>query len=664
MNRLKTFGTVSGIFLLISGFLFVTTGADCNRMKPTAVVSDSLQIAQLILLDNGKIPVEDFFKNPEKTSFSISPDGIYVAYLGPYETRLNIFVQKIEGDEQPLRVTSETERDITNYFWKNDNTLLFINDAGGDENFKLYAIDITGKNKKDLTPEKNVRIEIIDELHDFPDEVIIAMNKNNPALFEPYRLNIKTGEKKQLAQNKDIVNPVTIWKVDNNGKLRLAISVEKGTNTHLLYRATENEAFTSILVSDWKDMVEPLFFDENNKFIYALSNLNRDKAALVKIDPNNPENPEIIFEHPDVDVLYAERSPKKHKLISCYYATDKKHTVFFDDDLKEINKEIKEQFPGNDIYFNSIDDSEKNIIIRTYNDRTPGDFYLYNANSKKLKHLAEINPNIKKEQTCAMQAVSFKSRDSILINGYLTLPQGNINKNLPTVVLVHGGPMTRDYWGYRADVQLLASRGYAVFQINFRGSWGYGKDFALKGFKQWGKDMQNDITDGVIWLINQNIADANQVAIYGASYGGYAALAGVTFTPDLYVCAVDYVGPTNLFTLLHNLPSYWEPEKEMMYEMIGDPVKDSLMLMEASPVYHAAAIKVPLFIAQGGNDPRVNRSESEQMVDALRQRNIDVVYMVKENEGHGFKLEENRLDFYKTMMGFLALHMQANKPKP
>ena len=664
LKSFKTFRIASSVFFAFAAFIMITTSADCKHITVERSINDSSLISDLIKLDRGVIPVENFFKNPAKTAFCISPDGKYISYLGPVETRLNIFVQPVDGSSSPIQVTSETDRDISHYFWKNDNTLLYIKDSGGDENFKLFAINKDGGGKRDLTPEKNVRIEIIDELRDFPDEVIIAMNKNNPALFEPYRINIKTGEKKQLAENKDMTNPVTIWKADNKGQLRLAVSVEKGTKTHLLYRSSENEPFTSIITSDWKDMVEPLFFDEENKFIYALSNLNRDKAALVKIDPQNAQEPEIIFEHPDVDIMYAERSPKKHKLISSYYATDKKHIEFYDEGLKRIHEELENKFPGSDIYFNSYDDAEKNIIVRTYNDHSPGDFYLFKVDDNSIMHLATINPNIKPAEMCSMEAVSFYSRDSLKINGYLTFPNGGIKKNLPTVILVHGGPMARDYWGYRADVQLLASRGYAVYQINFRGSWGYGKKYAVSGFKEWGKKMQNDITDGVQWLIDEGIADKNNIAIYGASYGGYAALAGAAFTPETYVCAIDYVGPSNLFTLLNNLPSYWEPEKEMMYEMIGHPVKDSILLYEASPVFHADNIKIPMFIAQGANDPRVKRLESEQMVDALRSRNIDVVYMVKENEGHGFKLEENRLEFYKTMMGFLAKHLKSTQPLP
>jgi dipeptidyl aminopeptidase/acylaminoacyl peptidase len=656
INRYKKFAG-AGVFILLAALLIFLT--QCRKDISENPVDDAELIEQLIQLDKGIIPVEDFFKTPEKTAFCISPDGNYISYLGSYQSRLNIYVQMVGSNEAPVRVTSETDRDIYNYFWKNNNTLLFIKDSGGDENFKLFAIDRVGSNKKDLTPFENVRIEIVDELRDFPDEVIIAMNRNNPALFEPYRLNIETGDMQQLAENRNMKNPVTIWKVDNKGLLRMAVSVEEGTKTHLLYRDTETDTFKTLIVSDWKDMVEPLFFHEDNQQIYALSNLNRDKTALVKINPENPGDAEIIFEHPHVDVMYAERSPRKHHLTTAYYATDKKHPVFFDNQLKNIHARLDSLFPSFDIYFYSFDDKGQNVIFRTYNDKTPGAFYFLNTDTNKILHLGNVNAKINADQTASMQYVSYKATDGLQIHGYLTLPSNGNKKKLPTVVLVHGGPMARDYWGYRADVQLLASRGYAVFQINFRGSWGYGKKFAVSGFKQWGRNMQRDITDGVNWLIEEGFADENNIAIYGASYGGFAALAGATFTPELYACAIDYVGPTNLFTLLENLPSYWEPEKQMMYEMIGNPKTDSLLLHAASPVFHVDRIKIPLFIAQGANDPRVNKNESLQMVEALRRRNLEVVYMLKEDEGHGFRLEENRLEFYKTMMGFLAKHLEA-----
>lgn len=644
------------VYMALMVFL-LTSSCICNK-KEKLPVDDKENIARLIQKDQGNIPVEDFFKNPEKTAFCISPDGNSISCLAPFETRQNIFIQPADGKSDAVRITSETDRDIYDYFWKNDHTLVYVKDAGGDENYKLFAIEKDGSNRRELTPFPNVRIEVIDELRDFPDEIIVAMNKNNPALFEPYRLNIQTGEMQQLAENKDMANPITTWKVDNKGKLRMAVSVEKGTKTQLLYRDSENEPFKTILVSDWKDMLEPLFFDEHDEMIYALSNLNRDKAALIKLDPDNPEHPQVILEHPDVDVMYAENDPKTHHLTMAYYATDKKHLVFYDDTLRQAYKKLQKKFPGFEIYFNSYSNDRKKIIARTFNDITPGSFYLFNTSTNEVTWLGAINSRIDTSQMSHMKAVQFKSRDGILINAYLTMPENAASNNLPVVVLVHGGPMARDYWGYRADVQLLASRGYGVLQINFRGSWGYGKNFAVLGFKQWGLAMQNDITDGVNWLIQNGIADKERIAIYGSSYGGYAALAGATFTPDLYACAIDYVGPSNLFMLLNNLPSYWEPEKEMMFEMIGHPVRDSILLHDVSPVFHAENITIPLFIAQGANDPRVNKQESDQLVDALRSRDVEVVYMLKENEGHGFRLEENRLEFYKAMMGFLEEHLR------
>lgn len=647
------------------GLLFFISALSINgtcEKKTPVVINDEKGIQELISYDQGSIPVEHFFKNPEKTSYTISPDGMYIAYLGPYENRLNIFIRGIDED-LPRRLTSETDRDIGYYLWKNNNTLLFIKDNSGDENFRLYSVTLDGKTQQ-ITKQDGVRINIIDELTDSDDEVIISMNKNNPALFEPYRINIKTGELTKLAENTDLKKPITRWMCDNNGSLRLAVQVEQGTITHLMYREDQNMPFRSIIKSNWKDMVEPMFFDADNKHIYALSNLNRDKAALVRINPEDPDNPEIIFEHPDVDVWWAEYSRKRKVLTNYYYVTDKKNTVFTDEKLGGYYSYLQTQLPGKEIYFSSMDHNEQNIIVRTYSDTTPGRYYLYNALTQKLNMLAVLNESIRSDEMSPMNGVTFSSRDGLTLNGYLTLPKNSNGKDLPVVILVHGGPMTRDLWGYKPEVQLLASRGYAVLQVNYRGSWGYGKSFAQAGFKQWGRDMQNDLSDGVQWLIDNGIADPDRIAIYGASYGGYAALAGLAFTPDIYACGIDYVGPSNLFTLLANLPAYWEPEREMMYEMIGDPIKDSSLLASVSPVLHAENIKAPLFIAQGANDPRVTELESQQMVDALRNRNINVVYMLKENEGHGFRLEENRLEFYKAMCGFLFMHMPAQKVKP
>ena len=334
---------------------------------------------------------------------------------------------------------------------------------------------------------------------------------------------------------------------------------------------------------------------------------------------------------------------------------------YFDKDEEAIRTKLEQKLEGYDINTTSEDKSENIRIIYAGGDRTYGTYYTYNVKEDKLTKIADLAPWIKEEDMVPMHPITYTSRDGLTIEGYLTLPKGYTMenaKNLPVVVNPHGGPWARDSWGYNPEVQFLANRGYAVLQMNFRASTGYGRKFTELGYKQWGQTMQNDITDGVEWLIKKGIADPKRVAIYGGSYGGYATLAGVTFTPDLYACAIDYVGVSNLFTFMQTIPPYWKPLLDMMYEMVGDPVKDKEMMEKYSPVFHVDQIKAPLFIAQGANDPRVNKAESDQMVEALKKRGIEVEYMVKDNEGHGFHNEENKFDFYRAMEKFLDAHLK------
>jgi len=312
---------------------------------------------------------------------------------------------------------------------------------------------------------------------------------------------------------------------------------------------------------------------------------------------------------------------------------------------------------GYEVAVQSENLAEDTLIIAAYNDRTLGRRYVYSVKTDTLTELGEINPRINPADMATMQAITYTTRDGLTINGYLTVPVKSEAKNLPVIINPHGGPWVRDSWGYNPAIQFLANRGFAVFQMNYRGSTGYGRAFWEKSFKQWGRAMQDDITDGVQWLIKEGIADPKRVGIYGGSYGGYATLAGVTFTPELYAAAVDYVGVANLFTFMETIPPYWKPYLSMMYEMVGDPENDKAVLRQTSPVFHADKIKTPLFIAQGANDPRVNKDESDQMVAALRKRGVDVQYMVKENEGHGFHNEENQFDFYGAMEAFFRKHL-------
>jgi len=339
------------------------------------------------------------------------------------------------------------------------------------------------------------------------------------------------------------------------------------------------------------------------------------------------------------------------------FTTWKSEYNFFDAQREAQQKKLENKLNGYEVAIVSNSKAEDKSLVLSYNDKTYGSYYFYDNNTDQLTKLADMSPWLNEADLCDMKPISYQSRDGLTIHGYLTLPKGVLAKNLPVVVNPHGGPWARDEWGFNPEVQFLANRGYAVLQMNFRGSVGYGREFWAASFKEWGLKMQDDITDGVNWLVKEGIADSKRVAIYGGSYGGYATLAGAAFTPDLYACAIDYVGVSNLFTFMQTIPPYWKPFLDMMYEMVGDPVKDKALMEKVSPVFHVDKIKCPLFVAQGANDPRVNKAESDQMVEALKKRNIEVTYLVKDNEGHGFSNEENKFEFYSTMEDFLKKHM-------
>ena len=606
-----------------------------------------------------QIPVEDFFKNPEKSRYLISPDGKYFAFMAPYETRMNIFVQEV-GKDLAVRITNETERDIVGYFWANDYRILFLKDTGGDENYQIFGVDADGENAKALTAFPNVRTTIIDDLPDNETEIIIGLNQRDPYVFDPYRLNIQTGELTMLAENPGNVQE---WIIDHDGKLRVAITLD-GTNTSLLYREKENDPFEIVLTTSFKEKLSPEFFTFDNGYLYALSNLERDKDVLVIFDPATGKEMEVLFENPQYDLDDVSYSRKDKKLLSVSWTGHQQtERHFFDDRFKGISEKIQAKLTGYQYGISSKTKDEMRMIIRTYTDKSLGAYYVYDAAADHLVKIADVSPWLDENKMAHMNCVTYTSRDGLTIEAYLTLPVGYTMKNaknLPVVVHPHGGPWSRDDWGFNPEVQFLANRGYAVFQMNFRGSTGFGKKFWELSFKEWGKTMQDDITDGVNWLIGKKIADPNRIAIYGGSYGGYAALAGITLTPDLYACAVDYVGVSNLFTFMNTIPPYWKPMLDMLYEMVGHPVADSTLLVGSSPVFHVDRIKVPLFIAQGANDPRVNKAESDQMVEALKNRGVEVQYMVKDNEGHGFRNEENRFDFYRAMESFLKEHLSLN----
>jgi dipeptidyl aminopeptidase/acylaminoacyl peptidase len=598
------------------------------------------------------IPMEDFFRNPEKAGYQLSPDGTHISYLKPWNDRLNVFVQKI-GSDEAMRITEATERDIRGYLWLNNNRVGWIQDTGGDENWHAYAVDIDGSNYLDATPFDGVQVRMVDDLEDDDQHILISMNKRNPQIFDVYRMDVNSGELTLVAENPGNISG---WITDNAGVLRMA-STTDGVNTSLLYRKNGTDEFKTVLTTSFKDTLAPLFFDFDDKYVYVSSNLERDKQAIFKWDPETGETLEMIYEHPEVDVGNLLRSKKRKVITGVAFNTDKRHYHFFDETRGALQATLEEKLPGYEVVVADMSKDETKVLVRTYSDRSLGAYYFFDRESGDFSKLADVSPWLDENELAPMKPVKYTSRDGLTIHGYLTLPLGVEAKNLPVVVNPHGGPWARDGWGFNPEVQFLANRGYAVFQMNFRGSTGYGKEFWQASFKQWGRTMQDDITDGVRWLIDQGIADPERVGIYGGSYGGYATLAGLTFTPELYACGVDYVGVSNIFTWLAGVPPYWKPFLDMIHEMVGNPETEKELLEAASPFFHVDKIQVPLLVAQGANDPRVPKAESDQIVEALRSRGIEVTYMVKDNEGHGFSNEENRFDFYRAMEEFLGQHL-------
>ncbi|MGE8548454.1 MAG: alpha/beta hydrolase family protein [Alcaligenes sp.] len=641
--------------------LLLSVGA--HAVVPDSTAADAAAAdAAAVSAPPRRYDIRDFFQNPRRSGFRLSDHGKMIGFMEPapidgHPARQNIFVQELKGSEpvgQARRITAESQRDIAEYFWKGDDTVIYAKDVNGDENYHVIAVNVSTGKATDLTPLEGVRAGVQDDLPDDPDHVLVVHNGRNPEVFDVYKVNVRTGRSTLAAQNP---GDVLGWSTDHEGRVRLATALS-GVDSELRYRDKETEPFRSLIRTDFRTEVSPLFFHADNQRFYALSNRGRDTQALVLIDPRAPDQEELVFELPRHDLMGAGFSRLRKVLTSADYHTDKPGHHFFDPVSEKIHEAIARQLPGYEVAWQDITRDERKFIVASYSDRTPGARYLYDADSNTLHKLADINTALPEADMAPMQPIQFTARDGMTIHGYLTLPLGRPARNLPVVVNPHGGPWARDYWGFNPEAQFLANRGYAVLQINFRSSTGYGRRFWEAGFGQWGLAMQDDITDGVQWLIDQKIADPKRIGIYGASYGGYATLAGIVKTPDLYAAAVDYVGVSNLLTFMNTIPPYWKPFLVKMQAMVGDPVKDKARLEANSPALHADRIVTPLFIAQGAHDPRVNKAESDQMVAALKARGVEVEYMVKDNEGHGFHNDENKFEFYEHMERFLAQHLK------
>ncbi|MDH3626278.1 MAG: S9 family peptidase [Acidobacteriota bacterium] len=598
------------------------------------------------------LPLESFFRKPERTVVRISCGGQRIAWMAPYERRLNIYTRDLT-DGTEMRVTAVTDRDLSGYTWVSDTRLLYARDTGGDENYHLFAVDHDGGNPVDLTPFDGVKCELVDDLPDVDDEVLVQMNRRVPELFDVHRLNVVTGDLTIVAENPGNVQS---WITDHNGQLRAAMTTD-GVHSSLLFRESEQDSWKELASYDFKEYARPLAFTFDNRRLYVTSNLKRDKAAIFVFDPADSAPSELIYEHPEVDVANLIYSRVHKRLLGVAFETDRIERVFFDDEGGKVQALVDSRLPHRENSLVSESKDESRFIVHSGTDRDLGSYHLVDATEMTVEKLFDVSPWLDPDQLAPMEPIRYTARDGLTIPGYLTLPAKGGGRPLPTIVLPHGGPWHRDSWGFNPEIQFLANRGYAVLQMNFRGSAGFGRAFMEKGFGEWGKTMQDDISDAVAWAVDRGTTDPKAVAIYGGSYGGYAALAGVTLTPELYACGVSYVGVSNIFTWIESIPPYWKPYLEMIYEMVGHPERDAERLRATSPLFHVDNIRCPLLVAQGANDPRVPKAESDQIVAVLRERSIDVEYLVKDDEGHGFTNEENRFEFYRLLEAFLARHM-------
>ena len=637
--------------------------------NPDLVSSDE-ELQALVALDKGdyKYKVADYFAKPKASSFSLSPNGKYMSYMENDPSgnkKRHVYIKEI-ATGNVNRAIEEKDELIKGYGWINDDRLFYAMDKGGDENFHIYAANIDGSNAKDLTPYEGVKAGIIDILKDQKDYIIISMNKNNPQVFEPYKLNVVTGEVEQLYSNDDPANPIQGYDFDKDGDLRAFTKMKDGIKMELYYKDLSSGEFNLMKTMNWDESFGIMGFDyasDNKDQAYVVTNLDSDKARIVLYDLKKNELVKEVFSHPDYDVSNMARSRKRNYEIDFFsYNGEKNVLIPVSDSFKAFDAAAKKRFPNKEVYRVDFDDNEETYLVVVQSDKLYGTYYTYDVANKEFTLLYDLMPQLKEEDMAEMRPITFTSRDGLTIHGYITLPKAALEgKKVPMIVNPHGGPQgIRDSWGFNPETQLFASRGYATLQVNFRISGGYGKEFLRAGFKQIGRKAMDDVEDGVRYVLEQGWVDEDKIAIYGGSHGGYATLMGLIKTPDLYTCGVNYVGVSNIETFFASFPEYWKPLTEMVKAIwydLDDP-EEAKIAREVSPVYQVDKITKPLFVVQGANDPRVNINESDQIVEKLRAKGFEVPYMVKYNEGHGFYREENSLEFYSTMLGFLSQYLK------
>ena len=605
------------------------------------------------------IPRQVLFGNPERVSPHLSPDGTRLAWIAPHEGVLNVWVAPADVSagvdwSKAMVVTDDTDRGIRMFAWAHDNRhLLYLQDSGGDENWRLHDIDLVTGGRRDLTPFDGVQTQVVAMDKKFPAELLIAMNRDNPQLHDVYRLDLESGSLVRIAENPGFIG----WLADTELVVRGAFAPRPDGSIIAMVRDGVDDEWRPLLEIPAEDALtsDPVAFSADGRSLLAISSVGSQTARLVRLDLASGA-PEPLASDPVADVSGVFTHPDTNEPRIVTFLKDRAEYLVLDPEVADDLAAIRALHPG-DPGISGGDDSDSAWLVSFTNDAGPIPYFLYDRKEKIGRFLFEHRPELNDYALAPMEPLSFPARDGLEIHGYATFPVDLGRERLPTVLNVHGGPWARDVWGFDPEAQWLANRGYLSLQVNFRGSTGYGKSFVNAGDREWGARMQDDLTDAVAYAIDQGWADPDRVAIYGGSYGGYAALAGAAFTPGVYRCAVDIVGPSNLKTLIETIPPYWAPMIAQFHRRVGDPATDEEFLWSRSPLSRASEISIPLLIAQGANDPRVKQAESEQIAAALRAAGVDYEYLLFPDEGHGFAKPENRMRFYAAAERFLARHL-------
>lgn len=638
-----------------------------HTIKKLAVIALLATVANAAIAAE-QIPVEDFFKRSPFTGFQLSPDGKYLAAITPINERRNIAVIDLETREARA-VTGMKDRDISGFSWANNDRILFYMDTDGNESFGIFAVNKDGTKTRTLIAPAATQMQggsfvvrtasVINRLKNDPKDVLVSTPRfaNGMVIQDVKKMNILNGRLRMVE-----LNPGNIGGYITNeaGDVIGAVAFEGGKRKVLYRKPGKKEWTTLVEFEEANGGYYPAWISDDGERMYVSSNVDsngekRDKSAIYKYDIDANKIGELIFEHPDVDVGGVWASDVKEELVAVTYNAEKPGRHFVDQEWEKIIKGIEAAFPNKIVSPSSITEDEMKMIMTVWDSRNPATYYLFDRSNSNMEELAIAYDWLNADALGEMRPVAIESRDGLTLPAFLTIPPDSDGKNLPLIINPHGGPRARDFWGFNPEVQLMANRGYAVLQVNFRGSTGYGQEFDKAGWGKWGAEMQNDITDAVLWAIEQDIADPERICIYGGSYGGYAAMAGLTFTPELYKCGINYVGVTDINLLFETMPASWKLVRAEMKRTIGDPddEEEARLMAERSPINHVDKIKVPLLMGYGKQDPRVVLDHALKLEKKLKQYEVDYELIIEDKEGHGFRKFENQVEWYTKLIEFL-----------